>query len=219
MNEQNHYKQDKTKEGKSINVISSTLEKKKSNQDNLHQECHRWGDQRSSTLGEIVSLNYIKSATNVIGLIKSPPEGYEDLSLRAIHYTGYLPLALKVFGSFFRGREAIVWESAFNRLAKEPNIEIFETLKLSFDVLQGKEKEHVTRILDSFGFNAVIGISTLIEKSLITVSNAKLDMHDLIQDMGLKIAHESFFQSRLWELEDIHDVVNMNGVTTFFISL
>nr|GEZ76569.1 hypothetical protein [Tanacetum cinerariifolium] len=37
-----------------------------------------------------------------------PPEGYEDLSLRAIHYTGYLPLALKVFGSFFRGREAII---------------------------------------------------------------------------------------------------------------
>nr|GEV19044.1 hypothetical protein [Tanacetum cinerariifolium] len=124
-----------------------------------------------------------------------PPEGYEDLSLRAIHYTGYLPLALKVFGSFFRGREAIVWENIFGHCM----------------FLQG-QKEHVTRILDSFGFNAVIGISALIEKSLITVSNAKLDMHDLIQDMGLKIAHESFFQSRLWELEDIHDVVNMNGI-------
>nr|GEV86082.1 hypothetical protein [Tanacetum cinerariifolium] len=152
---------------------------------------------------DIKQLEFLAASRKWFGQENRPPEGYEDLSLRGLHYTGYLPLA------------------------KEPNIEIFETLKLSFDGLQvsekqifldiacffkGKEKEHVTRILDSFGFKVVIGISALIKKSLITVSNAKLDMHDLIQEMGLKIAHESFFQSRLWELEDTHDVINMNRI-------
>ncbi|KAJ9542687.1 hypothetical protein OSB04_029193 [Centaurea solstitialis] len=151
-----------------------------------------------------------------------PPKGYEDLSYRAIGHTGYLPLALKVLGSFFYKRQASVWESALNRLAKAPNTEIFETLKLSFTGLEvsekqifldiacffkGKDKEHVTRILDSFGFDPVIGISVLIEKSLITVSNNKLGMHDLIQEMGWQIVRESFSKSRLWEPEEIHEVI------------
>lgn len=86
----------------------------------------------------------------------------------------------KVLGSFFHGRQASVWESALYRLANIPNIDIFETLKLSFNRLddseknifleiacffKGKDKEHATRILDSFGFDPVIGISVLIEKS------------------------------------------------------
>ncbi|KAJ9542563.1 hypothetical protein OSB04_029069 [Centaurea solstitialis] len=153
----------------------------------------------------------------------NPPMGYEDVSYRAISYTGYLPLALKVLGSFFRGRQASVWESALNRLSRAPNTEIFETMKLSFDGLdvseknifldiacffKGKDKEHVTRVLDSFGFEPVIGISVLIEKSLITVSNEKLGMHDLIQEMGWQIVRQSFSDSRLWELEEFHEVRN-----------
>ncbi|KAJ9542623.1 hypothetical protein OSB04_029129, partial [Centaurea solstitialis] len=154
-----------------------------------------------------------------------PLKGYEDLSYRAISYTGHLPLALKVLGSFLHGREASVWESALNRLAKAPNVEIFKTLKLSFDGLdvteknifldiacffKGKDKEHVTRILDSFGFDPVIGISVLIEKSLITVSNKKLGMHDLIQEMGGQIVCQNFSNGRLWELREFHDVIKKN---------
>ncbi|GJS90413.1 hypothetical protein Tco_0773049 [Tanacetum coccineum] len=55
MNEQSHYKQDKTKGMRSSNVKSSMLGRSK----------------RTLTLGEIVSLNFIKSNENVIGLIKS----------------------------------------------------------------------------------------------------------------------------------------------------
>ncbi|KAK9062763.1 hypothetical protein SSX86_019953 [Deinandra increscens subsp. villosa] len=157
----------------------------------------------------------------------SPSEGYKELSDRAISYTGRLPLALKVLGSFFRGREAGVWESAIDRLAKIPNHEVFETLKLSYDNLndfeqkilldiacffKGREVKDVTRILDSFGFHPVIGISVLIEKSLITISNDRIGMHDLIQEMCWQIVCESFKNSRLRSLEEVHQLVVNKGV-------
>ncbi|KAD7477510.1 hypothetical protein E3N88_00646 [Mikania micrantha] len=156
----------------------------------------------------------------------SPPEGYKELSNRAICYTGRLPLALKILGSFFRGREARVWESALDRLAKLPNREVFDTLKLSFDDLnefeqkiildiacffKGRKVKDVTRILDTFGFHPVIGISVLIEKSLITVSKERIGMHDLIQEMCLQIVHESFTNSRLRNLEEVHELVVKKG--------
>ncbi|GKA97096.1 TMV resistance protein N-like protein, partial [Tanacetum coccineum] len=149
-----------------------------------------------------------------------PPDDYKELSYRAVGYAGYLPLALKVLGSFFYGRHIVVWESSLNRLAKEPNIEIFKTLKLSYDGLhlsekkifldiacffKCKDKEHVNRILDSFGFDPVIGISVLIEKSLITVSKKRLEMHDLIQEMGCQIVRDFFTNSRIWELEEMQN--------------
>ncbi|KAK9062762.1 hypothetical protein SSX86_019952 [Deinandra increscens subsp. villosa] len=59
----------------------------------------------------------------------SPPEGFKELSDRAISYTGRLPLALKILGSFFHGRETEVWESAIDRLAKIPNHEVQEVIE------------------------------------------------------------------------------------------
>ncbi|KAI3746105.1 hypothetical protein L6452_08526 [Arctium lappa] len=35
-------------------------------------------------------------------------------------------------------------------------------------------------------------------------------MHDLIQEMGWKIVRQSFSNSRLWEPEEIHDVLESN---------
>ncbi|KAL7612620.1 hypothetical protein Lser_V15G05184 [Lactuca serriola] len=152
----------------------------------------------------------------------SPPEGYEELSERVIRYAGCLPLALKVLGAFFRGGQVSVWESALDRLAEVPDGKIVDKLKLSFDGLhvlekqifldiacffKGKEVEHVTRVLDSFGFHPGKGISVLIEKCLITDYNKKLDMHDLIQEMGWQIVRESFVDSRLWKLDQIHDFI------------
>nr|XP_043632997.1 disease resistance protein Roq1-like [Erigeron canadensis] len=155
---------------------------------------------------------------------RSPPEGYEELSSRAIHHAGGLPLALEVLGSFFRGRKANEWESALMRLAKSQDDKIFETLKLSFDYLndsekqifldivcfyKGKDVDYVTRILDCCGFEPVIGISVLVEKSLITISwDNTLDMHDLVEEMGQKVVQASAPNSRLWELEKTYHFLN-----------
>ncbi|GJR22101.1 hypothetical protein Tco_0970628 [Tanacetum coccineum] len=77
MNEQSHYKQDKTKTRQSINVKSHIFnvrgdnDKTKQTPTRMLSVVRRSLKKETSTLGEIVSLNYIKSNKNVIGLIKS----------------------------------------------------------------------------------------------------------------------------------------------------
>ncbi|GKC33527.1 TMV resistance protein N-like protein [Tanacetum coccineum] len=76
--------------------------------------------------------------------------------------------------------------------------------------MEVKIVEDVTRVLDSFGFHPVIGMSVLIEKSFITVPEERIVMHDLIQEMGRQIVGESFSNSKLWKLEQIHDFPKKN---------
>ncbi|GJV02531.1 hypothetical protein Tco_1336100 [Tanacetum coccineum] len=77
MNEQSHYKQDMTKTRQSINVKSHIFnvrgdnDKSKQTPTRMSTVVQRSLKKETSTLGEIVSLNYIKSNKNVIGLIKS----------------------------------------------------------------------------------------------------------------------------------------------------
>ncbi|GJT12000.1 hypothetical protein Tco_0859042 [Tanacetum coccineum] len=77
MNEQSRYKQDKTKTRQSINVKSHIFnvkgdnDKSKQTPTRMSSVVRRSLKKETSTLGEIVSLNYIKSNMNVIGLTKS----------------------------------------------------------------------------------------------------------------------------------------------------
>ncbi|MED6180980.1 hypothetical protein PIB30_014959 [Stylosanthes scabra] len=134
---------------------------------------------------------------------KSYPEnGYEKLSKMAIKYTKGIPLALKVLGSFLCSRSAVAWESALRKLKTHPDSSIFNVLKLSYDGLDDSEKnifldiafffngeckDNVIRFLDSCDFFADIGIDTLERKALITISNNRIEMHDLIQQMGWEV--------------------------------
>ncbi|GJW48914.1 hypothetical protein Tco_0080560 [Tanacetum coccineum] len=73
MNEQSQYKQDKTKTRQSINVKSHIFnvrgdnDKAKQTPTRMSSVVRRSLKKETSTLGEIVSLNYIKSNKNVIG--------------------------------------------------------------------------------------------------------------------------------------------------------
>nr|XP_043634316.1 TMV resistance protein N-like [Erigeron canadensis] len=154
-----------------------------------------------------------------------PLENYKELLNRAIRCSGYLPLALELLGRSFYGIDPDMWEVYLYKLENTRNTTIYETLKLSYDGLdtfekkifldiacffQGQDEECVTRVLDSFGFHAKIGIHILINKALITVSNKKIEMHDLIQEMGWEIASNENQNGRLWKLEEVHDFVNNN---------
>ncbi|KAI3725526.1 hypothetical protein L1987_65316 [Smallanthus sonchifolius] len=75
---------------------------------------------------------------------------------------------------------------------------------------KGRQVGDVTKVLESCGFDPLIGISVLAEKSLITICNEKIGMHDLILEMGFQIVHESYPNSRLWQLEDIQDSLKNN---------
>ncbi|GJS30841.1 TMV resistance protein N-like protein [Tanacetum coccineum] len=70
---------------------------------------------------------------------------------------------------------------------------------------KGYEILHVTRILDSLGFEAVSGITVMIEKSLLTIVYGKLHMHDLIQEMGQYIVKECYPDTMLWVPDEVEE--------------
>lgn len=161
-----------------------------------------------------------------------PTDDYLELSFQMVCYADGLPLALEVLGSFLFGRSKAEWKDALNRLKEVPDRRIFEILKISYDGLQelekkifldvacffrGKDKDEIRELLDSCNFHPDIGISVLIDKCLITLSDNTLCMHDLIQYMGREIVRQESPEnpgqrSRLWLSNDIHRVLTKNEV-------
>ena len=163
-----------------------------------------------------------------------PKEGYMQLSQKVVKYASGLPLALVTLGSFLVGRKLEVWQSAFDSL-KNIEGDIHKILKISYDGLEEMWKkifldiacffrwrttDEIIEILENCGLNARIGISVLVEKSLLTMDIDKLlTMHDLLQEMGKKIVCQESGgnlgkQSRLWLNEDLLDVLANNKVRT-----
>ncbi|XP_019160254.1 PREDICTED: TMV resistance protein N-like isoform X2 [Ipomoea nil] len=164
---------------------------------------------------------------------ESPDDGFVDLSTSFVTYAAGLPLALKVWGSFLRGRNHKQWESTLEMIKTIPDEEVIEKLKISFDGLKDGEKriflsiaclfrkksrDYVEDVLKSCDLFPGIGISVLIERSLVFESNGCIDMHDLIQEMGLRIARENP-RRMIWQLDDLLDDVDheeMEGVLVTF---
>ncbi|VVA31738.1 PREDICTED: TMV resistance [Prunus dulcis] len=163
-------------------------------------------------------------------------EDYLELSKNFINYAGGLPLALKTLGSFLYKRSRDEWKSALDKLKQAPDRKIFQMLKISYDGLEEMQKkifldvacfhkfydkEEVIEILDSCGFVGTrIVIHVLIEKSLLSISNTCLSIHDLIQEMAWEIVRQESFdepggRSRLWLHSDIiHVLTNNTGTET-----
>ncbi|XP_057990212.1 disease resistance protein RUN1-like [Hevea brasiliensis] len=155
-----------------------------------------------------------------------PKEEYKELSKKATIYVGGHPLALKVLGSHLFRRTIEEWESELEKLKGKSLKKIEDVLKRSYDGLEkneqeifldiacffkGEDKDEVERKLKAFGFYPESGIPRLIEKYLITISNNRVDMHDLLEQMGKEIVNEECKQpggcSRLWNYEDIDHVL------------
>ncbi|KAJ4713864.1 TMV resistance protein N-like [Melia azedarach] len=159
-----------------------------------------------------------------------PMKEYEQLSQRVLKYAAGLPLALKVLGSFLYARTIEEWKSALQRLTKTSINQIMKILQISFDGLQetekkifldiacffkGENRDYITKILDGCDFDPIIGISVLIEKSLIFILDYnQVWMHDLLQEMGLQIVKRECEKpgkrSRLWDEVDVHHVLSEN---------
>ncbi|KAG4123204.1 hypothetical protein ERO13_D11G312054v2 [Gossypium hirsutum] len=162
----------------------------------------------------------------------TPKYDFIELSKQVVHYADGLPLALEVLGSFLCGRDIIQWRSAIERLNQDSNKEILDTLRISFDGLEereknifldiacffnGEEKDLVMKVLDGCECFPDIGIDVLIKKSLIKVGddNQYLRMHALLQEMGRKIVEEKCVDEpgkrcRLWKERDVHHVLTKN---------
>ncbi|XP_030957492.1 disease resistance protein TAO1-like isoform X1 [Quercus lobata] len=158
---------------------------------------------------------------------EQPDEGYMQLSQDVVCYANGYPLALITFSSFLLGRTMDTWKSALDIFKKFPKKEIFDTLKVSYDGLEdmwkeifldvacffrGKMKDQVIEILETCGFDAKIGIQVLMDKSLLTIENDTLQMHDLLQEMGKEIVRQESREepgkrSRLWFRKDLFHVL------------
>ncbi|XP_058729207.1 disease resistance protein RPP4-like [Vicia villosa] len=160
----------------------------------------------------------------------SPIEDFTTHSSDVIAYSGRLPLALEVLGSYLSDCEITEWHKVLDKLKCIPHDQVQKKLRVSFDGLKdvteqqifldiacffiGMDRNDVIQILNGCGFFADIGIKVLVERSLVTVDKRnKLRMHDLLRDMGRQIIYEeSPFdpenRSRLWRREDVFDMLS-----------
>ncbi|XP_052114071.1 disease resistance protein Roq1 [Arachis duranensis] len=156
-----------------------------------------------------------------------PKANYEDLSNQAIHYAQGLPLALKVIGSNLINKNLEEWKSALDKYEKNPPKDIQSVLRVSYDSLEGNEKdifldiacffngkkwENVKNVLHGCGMFTEDGIRILVDKSLLTINDGYLRMHDLIQNMGREIVKQEAprgvsDRSRLWFHEDVLELL------------
>ncbi|XP_024641851.1 disease resistance protein RUN1 isoform X2 [Medicago truncatula] len=160
----------------------------------------------------------------------SPTKDLAGISRNVVEYSGGLPLALEVLGSYLFDREVAEWYSALEKLKRIPNNQVQKKLKISYDGLNddaekeifldiacffiGIDRNDATLILNGCGLYAEIGISILVERSLVTVDDKnRLRMHDLLRDMGREVVREKSpedpeARSRLWLHDDVLDVLS-----------
>jgi hypothetical protein len=168
-----------------------------------------------------------------------PTEDFATHSKDVIAYSGRLPLALQVLGSYLCDCELKEWQKVLEKLKCIPHDQVQKKLKVSFDGLKdvtekqifldiacffiGMDRNDAILILNGCGFFADIGIKVLVERSLVTVDNRnKLRMHHLLRDMGRHIIYEeSPFdpekRSRLWRREEVFDILSKHKVITNFL--
>ncbi|KAL5778663.1 hypothetical protein ACOSQ2_009400 [Xanthoceras sorbifolium] len=152
---------------------------------------------------------------------------------RAVDYAKGNPLALKVLGSSLYRKTEQDWESALHKLHKIPNPEVHNILRIGYDALdreernilldigcffKGEYRDHVIELLNSCYFSAQAGLSVLVDKSLITISTSKINMHDLLQEMCWEIVRQESSnnpgeRSRLYGHEDVYQVLRRNTGT------
>ena len=168
---------------------------------------------------------------------KLPEDDSMELSERIRDYAKGLPLALEVLGSSLFRMEKPEWRSYLDKLKSCPHPKIHQVLQISYDELdiiaknifldiscffKGEDKDHVMEILEACGFFPVSGIRTLLDKSLLTISNNKLEMHDLIQEMGMGVVRQKYPNepgkwSRLWSPTDASGVLKKETVRIIYI--
>jgi len=164
----------------------------------------------------------------------SPREDFSRISRNVVEYSGGLPLALEVLGSYLFDMGIEEWKCALEKLKRIPNDQVQKKLRISYDALNddtekeiflgvacffiGMDRNDVMHILNGSELFAEIGVSVLVERSLVTVDDRnRLAMHDLVRDMGREIIRENSpkepeKRSRLWFNKDVLDVLSEQTV-------
>jgi hypothetical protein len=167
---------------------------------------------------------------------------YHELSKRVIGYADGIPLVLKVLALMLRGKNKEFWESKLDELKKLPIKEVYDTMRLSYDILDRLEKKYFLDIACFFNglslkkdymkhllkdCDSDISVAAVLErlkdKALITISEDNVvSMHDILQEMGREVDRQESSEdpgkrSRLWDRDDICDVLKNDKVNIYDI--
>ncbi|CAH8257982.1 unnamed protein product [Arabidopsis lyrata] len=77
-----------------------------------------------------------------------PPTSFESLSLRAIQIASFLPLTLKILGSFLHGKDEKSWEEELQNLEGDQEKTIMKVMKKSYKI--ENEKEQISSFSDDY---------------------------------------------------------------------
>ncbi|KAL8090834.1 disease resistance protein RML1A-like isoform X2 [Apium graveolens] len=155
---------------------------------------------------------------------------FPELSKMILKHAGGLPLALQVFGSILRNQPEDGWKSFIYKLKRAPIGDVEENLMISFDALKsvdpdlqdifldiacffiGLDEKEVTKILETYYTFVSYKLHLLHKRCLITISDHGLRMHDLLEEIGRKIACNNYSDepgkhTRLWKRENIEAVL------------
>ncbi|KAL5147550.1 TMV resistance protein N [Glycine soja] len=158
--------------------------------------------------------------------------GFKKLTSDVLSHCQGLPLAIEVLASSLFDKDVFHWRSALVSLKENKSKSIMDVLRISFDQLEDTHKEifldiacffnndyveAVKEVLDFRGFNPEYGLQVLVDKSLITMDEVRIEMHDLLCDLGKYIVREKsprkpWKWSRLWDVKDFHKVMSDNQV-------
>ncbi|KAF8115078.1 hypothetical protein N665_0030s0119 [Sinapis alba] len=149
-----------------------------------------------------------------------------------VNYASGNPLALRVLCSSIQKQCISDEEDHLSILRLHPPIEIRDAFGGIFSEIddnekntfldlacffKGENKDHVVNILDGCGFLTDLGVSGLIDESLISLVDNRIEMPNIFQDMGRFVVRqeheEAGKRSRLSDSNDIVDVLTNNSGT------
>ncbi|XP_056161837.1 disease resistance protein RPV1-like [Syzygium oleosum] len=169
-----------------------------------------------------------------------PPHDFDDISRKITSKTGGLPLALEVIGSSLCGKSKKFWKDTLKKLDFVPKQEVFNKLKISYDMLEhhqrqifldiacfliGRERLHPYYMWKASNYFPKSELLVLTRMSLIKIGeNDKLWMHDQLRDLGREIVQREDVnfpgkRSRLWDPKITVDVVRMKEGTDKVVAL
>ncbi|KAL1195093.1 Disease resistance protein RPP2A [Cardamine amara subsp. amara] len=159
-------------------------------------------------------------------------KGRKPLISELVNYANGIPLALRVLGLSVQKQCINNEKQHLRRLRQHPPIEIQDAFRRSFDGLddnekntfldlacffRGENKDHVVNILDGCDLFTDLGIYGLIDESLISLVDNRIEMPNIFQDTGRFIVCQEYEEagkrSRLWDSNDIVDVLTNNSGT------
>ncbi|KAG2239684.1 hypothetical protein Bca52824_091523 [Brassica carinata] len=160
---------------------------------------------------------------------KEDGKGRMSLTSELVDYANGNPLALRVLGLSIQKQSIKDEKHHLRRLRQHPPSEIQNAFRISFNgrdddkksifldlacFFRGEDKDRVVNILDGCGCFTDLGIYGLIDESLISLEDNKIEMPNIFQDVGRFVVcqehEEAGKRSRLWDSNDIADVLTHN---------